>query len=170
MNFFIINVDDNLTSPKNRTNLGSVRRCALTLLQRFNFRPVAIGTGCRHRRINKDLFGIDVAKQLVTTGAGHVAVFAFQGELGPFVVIEQRRLPLGGIVTVSALGHLIREELGELRSVDVFMAILALIRCLLEVHIDQFRLQILRFMAVDARHGAMRPCQREGGCAVIEFV
>ena len=71
----------------------------------------------------------------MTARAGHIAVLALQRERGSLVVIEGRRLPLSSIMAVRALSHPVSEELGELARVDVFVALLAFLRSLFEIHV-----------------------------------
>lgn len=131
---------------------------------------MAVGAGCRSRRIEEDLLSIHSTEKLVTSRTSHVAVLAFQGEFGPLVVVEQGRLPLGRVVAVRALGDLVCVKLGELASVDVFVALFALLGGLLEVHVNQFRLQVLRLVAVDAGNRSVCTRQWERSRAVIETV
>ena len=49
---------------------------------------MTIGATGRGRRVNEDLLAVYRAGELVATGAGDIAVLAFQGELGPLVMIE----------------------------------------------------------------------------------
>src|SRR5207302_7394532 len=96
---------------------------------------VTIGATGRGRRVNEDLLAVYGAGELVATGAGDIAVLALQGELGPFVMIEQGRLPLGRVVAVGTLRDLVREQFGELAAMDILVALLALFRRFFEVHI-----------------------------------
>ena len=74
-------------------------------------------------------------------------------------MIKRGRLPFRGIVAVGALGHLIRKELRELPSVDVLMTVLALLRRLLKIDIDQLGFEVRWFVAVNTSHRPVRPCQ-----------
>ena len=74
-------------------------------------------------------------------------------------MVKRGRLPFCGIVTVGALGHLIRKEFRELPSVDVLVTVFALLRRLLEVDIDQLGFKVGWFVAVNTSHCPVRPCQ-----------
>ena len=90
--------------------------------------------------------------------AFHVTMDALQRERSAFVVIEQRRFPLGAVVTIGAgCGR----ALGELPAVNVFVTVLALVRRGFEIHVEQAGFQIWRLMAVDTSGGPVRPNQRE---------
>ena len=132
------------------------RDLALTFTKRLHFGSVAVGTGLGGRCIEEDLLPIDVLEQLVATRTDHISVFAFQRERRSLVVIKRRRLPLRGVVAVAALRNLIRKQLGELAAVDVFVALLAFLRRLLEVHIGHLCFEVWRLMAVNAGHGTVR--------------
>ena len=58
----------------------------------------------------------------MTLGAAYVLVSSPQREAGSLLVIKQRRLPPGAVVTFGATGYVGR---GELLSVDVFVAVFA---------------------------------------------
>ena len=117
---------------------------------------MAVGTRGWCGGVKEDLLAVYLAEKLVAAGAGDIAVLAFQGELSPLVVIEERRLPFGRVVAVSTWYDLARIELRELPAVDILMALLALLRRLLEVHIDELGFQIWRLVAIDAGDRAMR--------------
>ena len=104
----------------------------------------------------------------MTAGAGHIAVLTLERERGSLVVIEDGGLPLIGIVAVPALSHLVSEELGELTGVHVFVALLALLRRLFEIHIGQLGFQVGRLVAIDAGHRSMRALQGERSRAVVK--
>jgi len=131
---------------------------------------VAVGTRGWRRRVKEDLLAVYLAEKLVAAGAGDIAVLAFQGELSPLVVIEERRLPFGRVVAVATWCDLVRIELRELPAVDIFMALLALLRRLLEVHIDELGFQVWRLVAIDAGDRAMRARQWKRRRAVIKAV
>ena len=103
--------------------------------------------------------------QFVTIGTLDVLVRAAQRERGPLFVIEQRGLPFRAVVAVGARSSF---PFGKLLSVDVLMAVLALHRGGLEIHIDQFGFEVRRFVAVDARGCPMCSEQRELGLGMIE--
>lgn len=131
---------------------------------------MAVGASRWSWRIEEDLFSLRSAEKLVAAGTGDVAVLAFQSELCALVVIKQGWLPFRRVVAIAALRNLIREQLRELAPVDVFMALFALFRCLLEVHIDQPRLHVWRLVAVNAGDCPVRACELKRSRAVVEPV
>ena len=131
---------------------------------------MAICTRLGSGSVEQDLLSIDVAEQFVTSRACDVAVLSLQGECRASVVIKQGRLPLGRIVAVAALGHLVGVELDELPSVHIFVAVFTLFWRLLEVHVNQLGLEVRRFVAVDAGYCAVRSSQRERRGVVVESV
>lgn len=143
---------------------------ALAFLQGLDFRSVTVGAGGRRGCVKEDLLAVYRAEKLVAAGAGDIAVLAFQGELGPLVMVEQGRLPFGCVVAVATWCDLIRIELRELPVVDILMALLALLRRLLEVHIDELGFQVRRLVAIDAGDRAMRAGQWKRRRAVIKAV
>lgn len=126
---------------------------------------MASGAILGRRLIEQNFFGSNFLEQLVTFGALHVLVGPTQSEGGPLVVIKGGGLPFHAVVTVGAGGVL---SLGELLSVDVLVAVLALQRCRLEIHIDHLGLKVGRFVAVDAVRRPMRSEQGEFGLGMIE--
>ena len=122
---------------------------------------MAVGTGLGRWRIEEDLLAIDGLEQLVAARALYIPVLALQGEGRALIVIEGRRLPLGRVMAVVALRDFVGEELGELAAVDVFVALLAFLRRLLEVHIGHLGLEVRRLVAVDTCNRAVRADQRE---------
>lgn len=103
--------------------------------------------------------------QLVASFAADVLVRALQGKCGPLIVVEQRGLPASAVVTLGAGRD---SGLGELPAVDVLVAFLTFRRRRLEVHIDQTRFLVRRFMAVHAGGGSMCAQQGKGSFRVIE--
>ena len=96
----------------------------------------------------------------------HVAVYSLQREARSSVVIEQRWLPLGAVMTFGAGRSAIR--LYELGAMNIGVAPLASRRRHLEIDIDEFGLQIRRFVAIDASYRAVRSDQRKRGLGVVE--
>ena len=117
---------------------------------------MAIRASLGRGRIEKDLFAVDGLKQLVAAHALYVLMLTLQGEGRAFVVIESGWLPLARVMAVVALRHFVGEKLGELAAVDVFVALLAFLRRLLEVHVGHLRFEIRRLVAVDASDRAVR--------------
>ena len=115
--------------------------------------------------VEEDLLPLKLAVVLMAAGARHVLVEPLKRELGLLVVVKQRRLPLGGIVTIDTGGHAV---LGELLAVDIFVAVFALGGSGREVRLDQLGLHIGRLMAVDAGRGPVRPQQRERSLGMVK--
>src|SRR5438445_614085 len=73
---------------------------------------------------------------------------AFQRERGSPFMIEQGRLPPGRVVAIGAECNPV--GLGELRTVNVLMALFAFAECRLKLRIDQLGLYVSRFLPIDA--------------------
>lgn len=116
--------------------------------------------------VEQYLFAVDVPEELVAVSTAHVLMGTGQGELGPPLVVEQRRFPLGGIVTVRAGGNPF--GLGELAGVDVGMAVLTLGGSFGKVGFDQLGAQVRRLVAIDASHGFVGTGEGELRPVVIE--
>ena len=91
---------------------------------------------------------------------------SLQREARSSVVIEQRWLPLGAVMTLGAGRSAIR--LYELGPMNIGVAPLASCRRHLEINVDKFGLKIGRLVAIDASHGAMRSEQGERSLGMIE--
>lgn len=128
-------------------------------------RPVAGGAIFWCGLIEDDNFVIHGFCQLVALGAPHVLMRTAQRELRARVVIEQRRLPPGTVVTFNTSSHAV---LGELLSVRILVALFALHGRCLEIDIDQLSFQIRGLVALDARRRTMRSQQRESCLRVVE--
>lgn len=107
----------------------------------------------------------DELRELVTISAANILVRAAQWKIRPPIVIEKRGSPLYGVVAVGAVGDF---ALGKLLAVNVLVAIFALRRRCLEIHVDQLSLQVRRLVAVCAGGGAVGAQQRERSPRVIE--
>lgn len=116
--------------------------------------------------VEENRFVGDDFVQFVTIVASHVLVCATQGERGPLFVIEQRGLPFRAVVAVGAWGSVAFGD--ELLSVNVLVAVLALHRGGLEIHIDQLGFEVWRFVAVDACRRPVCSEQGELGLGMIE--
>jgi len=98
--------------------------------------------------------------------ASHVAMHSLEREACSSVMIEQRRLPLSAVMAVGAeCGAIGLDELG---AVNIGVATLASRGRHLEIDIDEFGLQIRRFVAIDASYRAVRSDQRKRGLGVVE--
>jgi hypothetical protein len=116
--------------------------------------------------VEENRFVGDDFVQFVTISTLDVLVCTTQGERGPLFVIEQGGLPFRAVVAVGAGGSVAFGD--ELLSVDILVAVLALHRGDLEIHIDQLGFEIWRFVAVDARRRPMCSEQGELGLGMIE--
>lgn len=103
--------------------------------------------------------------QFVTVSAAHILVRSPQRECCSLVVVEQRRLPPGTIVTLCTTCYV---RLGKLPAVDVLMALLTLGWRSFEIDVDQLRFQIRRLVACNAGSRPMRTEQRKLRLRVIE--
>jgi len=103
-------------------------------------------------------FGIHSLRQLVTVATLNVLMSAAQREHGSLLVVEERRLPLHAVVAVSTGCGV---SLGELLSMNVFMAILAQQRCGFEIDIDELGFEVRWLVTIDAGGRTMSPEQRE---------
>lgn len=83
----------------------------------------------------------------------NVLVGSLQRELGSLVMVKERRLPLGAVVTVGARRN---PGLGKLSPVDILVAILTSRWRGLEIHVDQTGFLVRRLVAIHAGRGAMR--------------
>ena len=101
----------------------------------------------------------------MTSVAANIKVRALQREGGPLLVIEKRGLPLGTVVTFNTLGY---AAFCKLFPMDIVVAILALGRSCLEVHIHQPGFHVRRLMTIDASRGAVRAQKGERGTGMIE--
>ena len=88
-----------------------------------------------------------------------------QRELRALVVVKERGLPLRGIV---ALRTGCDSVLFKLMSVNVLVAVFALRRRCLEVHIHQLGLQVGRPVAINAGRRPVRAQQRKRGFRMVE--
>ena len=81
-----------------------------------------------------------------------------EGKISSFLMVEERRFPLRGIVTLGTSSYV---AFGELLSVDILVAVLAFCRCGLEIGIQQFGLKVRGLVAIDASRSAVRAHQEE---------
>ncbi len=61
----------------------------LAFLEGFDFGTVTIRASLLGWRIEKDLLSVQVFEEFVASGASDVAMFAFQRESGPLVMVKQ---------------------------------------------------------------------------------
>ena len=116
--------------------------------------------------VEQDRFAFELTRQFVAIGAFHVRVHALQRESGAPVVVEERRFPLGAVVTFGA-GRDVSTR--ELLAMGIVVALLALFGSGFEVDVHHVGFEIRRFVAIDARGGAMRTQQRETCLRMIEL-
>ena len=103
----------------------------------------------------------------MTVGALYPPVRALERKRSPRVVIESRRFPLRGVVTLDARSDAIRFD--KLPPMDIGMAIFALCRGCGEVRVHQFGFKIRRLVAINACHRAVRTDQRKRSLSMIEL-
>jgi len=123
------------------------------------------GAILRRRLVEQNRLRRHHLRQFVALGTADILMSTAQGERSSLLVVEKRRLPLHAVVALGAAGNV---GYGELFPMDVFMAVLALCRCGLEVHVDQLGFKIWRFVAVHARRRAVRSQQHEFRLGVVE--
>jgi len=140
-------------------------QASFLVVRLWRIRAMAIGAILRGRLVEENLFGGDFLKQLVTLTALYVLVSATQGEGCALVMIEQRRLPLHGVVAIGAGGSV---PFGKLLSVDVLVAVFAQHGCCLEIHINHFGFEIGRLVAIDAGCRAVGALQGELGSGMVK--
>ena len=96
---------------------------------------------------------------VVTCLAAHSLMGPSEREGSAPLMIEERRLPSGGIVAIGARRNPI--DLRELGAMNVLMTLFTFSGRRLEVRINQLGLHIGWLVAVNARRSSMRPQQRE---------
>ena len=126
---------------------------------------MAVFTVFRRGLVEEHRFALEILHQFVTIAAADILVRARQRKLRSLVMVERRRLPLGGIVTIGARRHF---TLGELAAMRVGVALLALQRRFGEIGFDQLRPEVGRLVAIDAGDRAVRTNQGKLRFAVIE--
>ena len=97
---------------------------------------VACRTFRRRGFVEQHGLTFDQPGQLVARRALHISVGTLQRERGSLVMVEQRGLPLGAIVTLRARR---RGSFGKLLPVDIFVAVFAFGRRRLEISINELR-------------------------------
>lgn len=115
--------------------------------------------------VEDHLLGSNDFGQLVALRAADVLMRPTKGKLSSLFVVEQGGLPLHAGVALRAAGDI---RLGELLPVDILMAVLALSRRNLEIHVEQLGFKVRRLVAIDAGCRAMGPEQWELGFRVVE--
>jgi len=126
---------------------------------------VARGTVLGRRLIKEDRLGGHHFRQFVALGAMYVLMRSPERKVSPLLMVERRRLPLAAVVAVCAGRDIC---LRKLLAMDVLMAILALRRCNLEIHMEQIGFKVRRLVAIHAGGGSMRSQQREFRFRVVE--
>ena len=115
--------------------------------------------------VEQYLLALKLPVIFVAPRAKHILVEAGQGELRPFVVIKQRRLPLGRVMAILARCDAI---FLKLLAMDVFVAAFAFDRRCREVRFHQLGFHVRRLVAIDTRRCPVRAQQRERGFGVIK--
>jgi len=119
----------------------------------------------RRRLVEKHLLAFDHPKLFVTSCTADVFVQTLQGERSSLVVVEQRRFPLRGVVTVDASCDGV---LRELLAVNILVAVFALCWRGGEVCRDELGLHVRRLVTIDAGGGLVRSHQGERRLRVVE--
>lgn len=120
------------------------------------------------RLVEEDRFALHQFGGLVTGLAAHILMRALQRKTRACFVVEQRWLPLGAVVAVGA-GRDLR-GIGELQTVNIFVALLALVGSSLEVHVHEVGFHVGRLVTIDTGCGAMCPNQRKCRLGMIELL
>jgi hypothetical protein len=81
-----------------------------------------------------------------------------QGKVSSFLMVEERRFPLRAVMTLGTSSYV---AFGELLSMDILMAVLALGRGGPEIGVEQFGLKVRGLVAIDAGRSAVRAHQGE---------
>lgn len=117
------------------------------------------------RLVEKHLLAFDQPNLLVATSTTDVLVQTLQGKGRPLVMIEQRRLPLGTVVTLNTRRNAVP---GELPAMNLLMTALALGGRRSEVGGYELGLQVGRLMAIDASRSFVRSDQGKRRLRVVE--
>lgn len=107
---------------------------------------MARGTLLRRGLVKKDCLAFDRTRQFVATFTAHGAVCAFQPKRSSLVVVKQRWLPPGGVMTPGAR---CRSSFGKLPAMDIRVACFTLRRGQLEIHLDEPGSWVRWCMAID---------------------
>jgi hypothetical protein len=75
-----------------------------------------------------------------------------QGKVSSFLMVEERRFPLRAVMTLGTSSYV---AFGELLSMDILMAVLALGRGGPEIGVEQFGLKVRGLVAIDASRSAV---------------
>lgn len=114
---------------------------------------MASGTIFRSWLVEENRFGSYDPRQFVTLSAAHVLMCTAQRKGRAFLMIEEGRFPLHAGVALGTSSH---ARFRELFSVNILMAVFALHRSRLEVHVQQLGFEIRRLVAGDAGRRSMR--------------
>lgn len=99
--------------------------------------------------------------------AAHVLMRPLQRKLGASFVVEQRRLPLSGVVAVAARRHFARD--GKLLGVRVLVTLLTVLGRDAEIHVAKVGFERGRLVTAGAGRATMRSHQRERRLGVVEL-
>lgn len=156
--------------PNGRLGLNDTSLCPLhphlVRLAHRNIRAVTIGALLRGRLVKKYRFVVCHTGEFMAGTTRHITMRSLEREGSALVVIKQRRLPAGVAVTFGAWGN--ASGLGELGAVNVRVAVLALLRCGMEIHVDELDFEVGRLVTVSTGHGTMCPCKQESRLGVVE--
>lgn len=119
------------------------------------------------RFVEENLLVFHLLYVRVALSAAYINVNAFQLEERSRVVIKDGRLPFVRVVATRAADHLsVFDKLGGVR---IGVTAFAVVRGGLEVDVNHADFQVLRLVAINAGHGAMRAEKFEPGGRVIKF-
>lgn len=117
------------------------------------------------RLVEENSFCGNDFRQLMALPASHFLMRAAQGERSSLFMVKQRGLPLHAVVALGAAGGF---ATGKLFSMDIRVAILALVGSCFEIGVHQFGFEIRRLVAIDARRGPVRAQQCKLRFRVVE--
>ena len=112
--------------------------------------------GCRF--VKKYRLFRDHLGQFMALIATNFLVRSPQGKRRSGLMIKERRLPFGAVMTLRATRPI---AFGKLLTVDVLMAVFALCRRRLKIDVDQLSLGIRRLVTRNATRGTVCPNQRK---------
>jgi len=125
-------------------------------LERFNVRAMAIGTDFTCRLVKQNRLPLHLALQRMAHRASYIGVCPRQGELGAFIMIENRGCPTLNDMTVAASCDALFGN--KLTGMRIGMAGFTILRSALELN---FMRSLNGLVTIPARHTAVRSDQGE---------
>jgi hypothetical protein len=113
-------------------------------------------------------FALEWLSGRVASLTTHAFMSSCQGEAGTPLVVEERWLPLGGVVALGTRRNAV--SVCELLAVNVVMALLAFVRRRLKIDIHHSGFHVGWLMTINAGGAAVRTQKRKAGFGVIEFL